>query len=185
MFLILRSLCTESCECLMILTYPRLFFHLWQFIAEIYTFRITWKINNNKRAWSITPWNSGPTLARIFRIGYSKIHILGELGVQLLFHPIALYTKNMDIRMSKISNRETPFRRHPPLANGLVKLTIGIIRMFTESSRHCHCVYTCKCNKIGLSSLCIATVFVPKVESGEWGYVPKVELREQRVYFVC
>ena len=32
-----------------------------------------------------------------------------------------------------------------------------------------------------LSSLCIATVFVPKVKSGEWAGVPKVELGEQRV----
>ena len=38
-----------------------------------------------------------------------------------------------------------------------------------------------KCNTIGLSSLCIATVFVPKVESGELTDVPKVELGEQRV----
>ena len=42
-----------------------------------------------------------------------------------------------------------------------------------------------KCNAIGLSSLCIAPVFVPKVESGERAsreeVVPKVELGEQRV----
>ena len=37
------------------------------------------------------------------------------------------------------------------------------------------------CSTIGLGSLCIATVFVPKVESGEWADVPKVELDEQRV----
>ena len=34
---------------------------------------------------------------------------------------------------------------------------------------------------IGLSAVCIATVFVPKVESGERADVPKVELGEQRV----
>ena len=36
-------------------------------------------------------------------------------------------------------------------------------------------------NTIVLSSVCIAPVFVPKVESGEWANVPKVELGEQRV----
>ena len=54
-----------------------------------------------------------------------------------------------------------------------------IHQMFPLSSRQCHCVY--KCNTIGLSSLCIAPVFVPKVESGERADVPKVELGEQRV----
>ena len=38
-----------------------------------------------------------------------------------------------------------------------------------------------KCNTKGLSSVCIATVFVPKVESGERSDVPKVELGKQRV----
>ena len=51
--------------------------------------------------------------------------------------------------------------------------------MFTLSSRLCHCVH--KCNTIGLSSLCIATVFVAKVESGERVDLPKVELGKQRV----
>ena len=36
---------------------------------------------------------------------------------------------------------------------------------------------------VRLSSLCIATVFVPKVESGERVDVPKVELGEQRVKY--
>ena len=40
-----------------------------------------------------------------FRIGCPKIRIWGELGVPILFHPIALYTKNMNFRVSKISNR--------------------------------------------------------------------------------
>ena len=35
------------------------------------------------------------------------------------------------------------------------------------------CVH--KCNIIWLSSLCIAPVYVPKVESGEWADVPKVK----------
>ena len=44
-----------------------------------------------------------------------------------------------------------------------------------------------KCNTIALRSVCIATVFVPKVESGERADVPKVELGEQRVkdHFWC
>ena len=50
--------------------------------------------------------------------------------------------------------------------------------MFNISSRQCHCVH--KCNTIGLSLVCIATVFVPKVESGERADVPKVELGEER-----
>ena len=51
-------------------------------------------------------------------IGCPNIHIWGELGVQFLINPIALY-KNMDIRVSKISNRVS--KRHPdtPLAKGL------------------------------------------------------------------
>ena len=51
--------------------------------------------------------------------------------------------------------------------------------MFTLSSRQCHCVH--KYNTIGLSSVCVATVFVPKVESGERADVSKVRLGEQRV----
>ena len=51
--------------------------------------------------------------------------------------------------------------------------------MFTKSSRQCHYVH--KCNTIGLSSVCIATVLVPKVESGKRAVVPKVKLGEQRV----
>ena len=51
--------------------------------------------------------------------------------------------------------------------------------MVTISSRQWHCVH--KCSTIGLSSVCIATVFVPKVESGEWADVPKVELGKQIV----
>ena len=51
--------------------------------------------------------------------------------------------------------------------------------MFTLRSRKCHCVHMC--DTVGLSSLCIATVFVPKVESAEWADVPKVKLGEQRV----
>ena len=43
----------------------------------------------------------------------------------------------------------------------------------------CHCLH--KCNTIGLSSLCIAPAFVPKVEFGMQADVPKVELSEQRV----
>ena len=38
-----------------------------------------------------------------------------------------------------------------------------------------------KCNTIALSTRCIATVFVPKVESGELADVPKVELGKQIV----
>ena len=53
------------------------------------------------------------------------------------------------------------------------------MQMFTISSRQSHYVH--KCNTIGLSSLCIATVFVPKVESGEQADVPKFELGEQRI----
>ena len=60
---------------------------------------------------------------------------------------------------------------------------MGILQMFTLSSRQCHCVN--KCNAIGLSSLCIATVCVPKVESGEQADKPKVELGEQRVKLTC
>ena len=53
-------------------------------------------------------------------------------------------------------------------------------------SRQCHVhvhVHVCpiKCITIGLRSVCIATVFVPKVESGERADVPKVELGKQRV----
>ena len=47
----------------------------------------------------------------------------------------------------------------------------GVTRMLTLSSRQCHCVH--KCNAVLLSSVCIATVFVPKVKSGEWVVVPK------------
>ena len=36
---------------------------------------------------------------------------------------------------------------------------------------------------LGLSSVCVATIFVPKVESGERADVPKVVLCEQRVKF--
>ena len=50
--------------------------------------------------------------------------------------------------------------------------------MFTlEVPNNAKCVY--KCNAIGLSSGCIATVFVPKVESGERADVPKVESGER------
>ena len=56
---------------------------------------------------------------------------------------------------------------------------MGIMQMFKISSRQCHCVH--ECNTIGFSSVCIATVFVPKVESGEWVDVPKVELGQHRV----
>ena len=45
--------------------------------------------------------------------------------------------------------------------------------------RQCYCVH--KCNTIGLSSVCVATVFIAKVESGRGADVPKVELAEQRV----
>ena len=38
-----------------------------------------------------------------------------------------------------------------------------------------------KCNTIGLSSVCIATAFVTKVEYGERADVPKVELGKQKV----
>ena len=60
-----------------------------------------------------------------------------------------------------------------------MQMTIVILDMFTISSRQCHCVH--KCNTIGLSSVCVVSVFVPKVESGEQADVPKVELGEQRV----
>ena len=43
----------------------------------------------------------------------------------------------------------------------LVKLTMGILLMFTQSSRQCHCAP--KCNIIGWSSVCNATEFVLKV----------------------
>ena len=61
-------------------------------------------------------------------------------------------------------------------------MTMGIQQMFTLSSRQCHCVH--KCNTKGLISVCIATVFVPKVESGERVDVPKVELGEHRVKYI-
>ena len=62
---------------------------------------------------------SAQGFSQYFRIGRPKIHIWGELGVPILFHPIALYTQNMDIRVSKIRNRVS--KRHPdtPLAKGL------------------------------------------------------------------
>ena len=49
------------------------------------------------------------------------------------------------------------------------------------SLRQYNCVQ--KSNTIGLSSVCIATVChcVPKVKSGEWADVPKVEFGEQRI----
>ena len=52
--------------------------------------------------------------------------------------------------------------------------------MFTIRSRQCHCVHKCD-TILGLSSVCTATEFVPKVKSGEHADVPKVKLNEQRV----
>ena len=55
------------------------------------------------------------------------------------------------------------------------------MQMFTITSRQRYCV--CQFNTIGLSSVCIATVFVSKVESGEKANVPKVKLDKQQVKF--
>ena len=62
------------------------------------------------------PWGGGGTrlavkaLARISELGVQKYTFGGEFG-PIPFHPIALYTKDMDIRVSKISNRVS--KRHP------------------------------------------------------------------------
>ena len=57
-------------------------------------------------------------LARISELGVQK-YIFGWIGCPIPFHPIALYTKNMDSRVSKISKRVS--KRHPdtPLAKAL------------------------------------------------------------------
>ena len=61
-----------------------------------------------------------------FRIGCPKIHIWGELGVKYSnsFSSHCIIQKNMDSRVSKISNRVS--KRHPdtPLAKGP---TLGIL----------------------------------------------------------
>ena len=73
-------------------------------------------------------YNSGKqALTRIsdffffFFFGGGEVNwVQGLLGVPILFHPIALHTHIMNIRVSKISNGVS--KRHPdtPLAKGLV-----------------------------------------------------------------
>ena len=51
--------------------------------------------------------------------------------------------------------------------------------MFTLSTSQCHCAH--RCNTIGLSSVCFATVFVPEVEAGERANMPKPNLASKEL----
>ena len=60
------------------------------------------------------------TLARISKLGVQKYTFWGEFGVPILFRPIALYTTNMDIRVSK-RHPDTPLVKGPSIKHFLVR----------------------------------------------------------------
>ena len=73
-----------------------------------------------------------------FRIWYKNTN-LGWIGCPIPFHPIALYTKNMDIRVSKISIRVSKWHPDTPLAKalmwtGLVRSNRKLLTLFTAYS---------------------------------------------------
>ena len=60
--------------------------------------------SNNCLSWRfLSPLSQG--FSQDFRIGCPKNTNLGCIGCPIPFYPIALYTNNMDIRVSKIDNR--------------------------------------------------------------------------------
>ena len=93
---------------------------------------LSWPGQTRLWTWWWIPWSelrccSGTGLWPGFQYWVSKDTHLGWIGCPILFHPIALYTKNMDIRVSKISNRVSKINnrvskrhRNNPLANGLL-----------------------------------------------------------------
>ena len=58
-------------------------------------------------------------LARISELGVQKRN-LGWTGCPIPFHPIALYTKSMDIKVSKLSDSVSKRHTNTPLANGMI-----------------------------------------------------------------